>query len=277
MSADLPCRRLRSRATDLRPTVDEVLDHLIFRRLRNNQNVVCAICGETGSGKSYSALRLAELTDPLFTSARVCFTVPEFLNALESAPENSAIIFDESQEWNARRSMSRKNVQMSEIMAMMRFRKVNVFFTAPSIQMIDVNARRLMHLYAHVIPVSRTGPLRNLTVAHFYQVRNRSLPSAGSGPGGGGILFSVPRIPIVRQGRRIAQRCSGISFRAPSASLLEDYERRKAEAFAERLAQARGSLGSLPSSPPSIVEERDEPDEDNAARSPQIQIFGRRM
>ena len=39
-----------------------------------NKNFLCVVCGSTGSGKSYSSLRLAEALDPNFDVSRIAFT-----------------------------------------------------------------------------------------------------------------------------------------------------------------------------------------------------------
>ncbi|EQD60470.1 hypothetical protein B2A_03672, partial [mine drainage metagenome] len=49
-------------------------------------NLIALFIGDTGSGKSYSAIRLAERVDPNFSVARIVFTVKEFLDPRELRP-----------------------------------------------------------------------------------------------------------------------------------------------------------------------------------------------
>ena len=39
----------------------KLLDEEVCRRIENNQNWLCAITGATGTGKSYIAMRMAEI------------------------------------------------------------------------------------------------------------------------------------------------------------------------------------------------------------------------
>lgn len=263
--------RLRSRDAGVRPTVDEVVEALVRARLRNNRNLVAAVCGETGSGKSYASLRLGELIDPEFSADDVVFSVAEFLDALEQKGAGEVIIFDEGQEWNARRAMSKKNVQMTEIMAMLRFTRVNIIFTAPAISMMDVSLRRLMHLYLFIEPVDRTRcPVwqRTKTKALLYGVQNPRLP--GREQTAGGVRFVRPWVPIVRNGQRRTVRVSTLWLRAPDPGLVAAYEARKREIFQDRLGAARRNL---PAPPPSRSEASTPPPA-HAGGSNLTEIFG---
>ncbi len=232
------------------PTTEEVIDHIFLNRIRNNQNVIGAVCGETGSGKSWTALKIGEMVDPHFGPENVVFSAKEFLESFESHSRGEVVIYDEGQEWSARRSMSKKNVEMSDIMTMLRFTQVNVIFTVPDISMVDINLRRLLHLYLDVRPVNRVnGPkkLRNKSVARIYTIKSQRDPS-----GRGSRLMRVhPEIPIIRDGAKRPVRVDSCQFRAPRPDLVEAYEARKRRAFRERLNRAVETLGgsSAPRAP----------------------------
>ncbi|WP_333582346.1 hypothetical protein [Methanoculleus bourgensis] len=239
MTIDLARPRLRSRKDPWTPEVSECLDHLISSRIRNNQNVLAAICGETGSGKSYAAMRLGELCDPNFSIDNVVFSIPEFLDKLGSSGPGDVLIFDESQAWGARRAMSKKNVEMTDIAAMCRFTLVNVLFTAPALSFIDVSLRRLMHLYIQVTPLQNRArwPPR-------YRNKTRIVPRIVIRPSEGGDLhYAIPRVPVVRGGVRRRVKTEVLWLNAPSPELLEAYERRKHDVFGEKLRAARGAVG----------------------------------
>jgi len=90
-------------------------------RLARNQNLLVVITGQTGTGKSLSALEFARLIDPKFTSAQVVFTVTEFLTMMEVLGPGRVIIFDEAGvDLDARRSSSKKNVFFSNILKTFR-------------------------------------------------------------------------------------------------------------------------------------------------------------
>lgn len=224
------------------PYTEEVIDHIFRGRIRNNQNVVGAVCGETGSGKSWTALKIGEMIDPHFSRENVVFSAKEFLESFESHSRGEVVVYDEGQEWSARRSMSKKNVEMSDIMTMLRFTQVNVLFTVPDISMVDVNLRRLLHLYLDVRPVNRvSGPksLRNKSIASIYMIKSQRDPG-----GRGSRLYRVhPEIPIIRGKLKRAVPVDSCQFEAPSQDLVAAYEARKRQAFRERLDKAVETLG----------------------------------
>lgn len=235
--------RLRGRPDPFAPTIRECLDHLIGTRIQNNQNVMGAICGETGSGKSYAALSIGERCDPNFSIENVCFSIPEFIEALRRSGPGDILVFDESQAWSARRAMSKQNVEMTDIAAMCRFTLVSVLFTAPALSFIDVSLRRLMHLYVHVSPINRARCppwQRNRTHARVYQVRHPRFPSQDAGAG---LRFANPRIPVVRGRRQRTVELSTVWFERPAQGLLDAYEARKRRVFEGRLNEAQRRVG----------------------------------
>lgn len=241
-------REPRESFNQWRPTIREVVDHIFLRRIRNGQNVIGAVCGETGSGKSWSALRIGEMVDPSFGIDSIAFSTKEFLEMFGSHSRGDVIVFDEGQEWSARRAMSKRNVELSDIMTMLRFTQVNVLFTVPNINLVDINLRRLMHIYFDVRPVDRvSGPksLRNKSVANIYMIRHRR------DPGGQGERMSrpFPVVPIVRGGKTQRLKIDSIQLLAPSPDLVEAYEAKKRRVFHARLDRAISTLGG-PTSPP---------------------------
>jgi type II secretory ATPase GspE/PulE/Tfp pilus assembly ATPase PilB-like protein len=56
----------------------------IKRRIAENRNVIAIFSGDTGSGKSYGAIRLAEVIDPTFNLDRVVFTVEDFVSLINA-------------------------------------------------------------------------------------------------------------------------------------------------------------------------------------------------
>lgn len=116
------------------------------------------ICGETGSGKSYAALRLAELLDPNFdTTKQVVFSVASFMKLLNEgnlAPE-SVIIFDEAgvgipaREWH-----SIGNKLFNYVLQTFRSSRYVTIFTTPDFSFVDKQSRKLFHAYAEPIDIN---------------------------------------------------------------------------------------------------------------------------
>jgi len=64
-------------------TSEDPLTRYVKRRLYEyNKNWLAIICGETGSGKSYSALKIAETVDPTFSPERIVFSSEQFVRLL---------------------------------------------------------------------------------------------------------------------------------------------------------------------------------------------------
>lgn len=220
-----------------RPTVTlaDLLDAGPRMLLRNNRNWLCILCGPTGTGKSYTSLRLAELLDPTFTMNRVVFSTKEFLEVFQTCNPGDFIIFEESEELNARRSMKESNVQMGIILSMLRFTQVSIIMNLPTIHMIDINARRLMHSYLYTIEFDRSrGPpwRRDKSGVYWYNVQNKRLPMASSDDA---LKYVYP----VVKGVKVRKAW----FSAPSPELLAAYQARKHQVFYERLSEAQAKLG----------------------------------
>lgn len=234
--------------------VSALLDAVPRNLIHNNRNWLCVLCGSPGTGKSFTALRLAEAIDPTFNAKRVVFTAQEFLEIFPYTKPGQVIVFDEGEEVNSRRSMSEKNVQFGIILSMIRFTQVSVIFTLPNIQMIDINTRRLMHSYLHTVPVDRiSGPKwkRTRSGVFWYQVETSRLPTAKDD-----LKFTFP---VVR-GVKIRK----VWFNAPSPGLVATYEARKREHFGATLQTAlhnvihgpekkKGGGGRPPTSPEHVV------------------------
>lgn len=126
---------------------DKFIKRTRARFLYHNQNWLAIICGETGSGKSYSAVSLAKLVGKRFY---IVFTPIEFLRLLNSnrLGKGDIIIFDEagvgmsSREW-----YSQQNKLLGTVLQTFRNMNVGVIFTTPNLSFIDIQARKLFHNY----------------------------------------------------------------------------------------------------------------------------------
>src|SRR5437870_4384364 len=107
-----------------------IITDYIRNRIRNNKNFLCAVLGPTGSGKTYTALRIAEEIDPSFGSSRIVFNPVDFMKILKGLPSGSVIVFDEAgvgmsaQEWQ-----KKANKIFNYVLQTFRFRNIIVFFT----------------------------------------------------------------------------------------------------------------------------------------------------
>jgi hypothetical protein len=230
---------------------DLVIRKQIINRVRANKNWLGVICGATGSGKSYWSLSLAEQYFPGFNTDNIVFNVSEwlkrFLELYEDKAKGELLIFDEGEEWSARRAMEIKNVEFSNILSMIRFTNISSIFTLPDIRLIDVNVIRLMHNYMYVIDVDRKSPStpewqRTRSGAHFWEIIKEKLPDKA-----GTSIFNMvkyPRVPIQIRNRTTGEcyekvvKIPKIWFKAPSSGLLDEYEQLKNRHFSKSLGKA---------------------------------------
>lgn len=120
------------------------------------------ICGVPGEGKSYTALRIAELIDPQFTVDQVVIMkgsdfmrlmkngVPTGNGGYKKLHPGSVAVYDEcgvglsSRDW-----LSVQNRLIGFLMQTIRKWGFYIIFTLPSLSMLDISARRLMSYYAY--------------------------------------------------------------------------------------------------------------------------------
>jgi len=129
----------------------------IKKRIKNNLNFVALFTGETGVGKSWSALEIARQIDPEFDSVeQVAFSfaglmriINKFNNAGASElhkKEYKVVVFDEAQtNVNRHEWQSKTNKFLNYVLSTFRHQNIIVFFTTPYEDYIDSGALKLFH------------------------------------------------------------------------------------------------------------------------------------
>jgi hypothetical protein len=117
------------------------------RLLVKNKNWLCVVVGDTGSGKSYSAISLGcEISGE--ERVFVVLTPKEFLELLNSGKlkKGDTIIADEfGVSMNSRDWYSIQNKLLGAVLQTFRNLNVAVIFTTPNLDFIDSMARKLFH------------------------------------------------------------------------------------------------------------------------------------
>jgi len=192
-----------------------LLVEAIKNRLRNNKNALIAVIGETGSGKSYTALRLAELVDDDFSIDKVCFRPSEFVKAVRNARKHDVIVFDEAgvgipaREW-----WSVQNRLLDYVIQTFRFKNLCVIFTMPNLRFIDEHVRLLFH---YVLETQYIDYDAERVVLKPFRVL--SFPRATR------MYLSYPRI-----GGVVVRRLEVLK---PSERLIKEYEAKKERYLSE--------------------------------------------
>jgi len=146
----------------------------IFERLHyEDKNLLCIIVGETGSGKSFSAINIADKIDitPLGNGSytknfvvkclpdgtptqdtRIVFSASDFVRLIRSGlPKGSVIIWDEAGIGNDNTTWyDKKSRLVKHIMQSFRAQNLMVILTVPDEESIALATRRLVHLVLDV-------------------------------------------------------------------------------------------------------------------------------
>ena len=129
----------------------------IRQRIRQNKNFVCLISGQTGSGKSWCALSIAEMLDPNFKMEQVIFKGTELLALINSGKlkRGSVIVWDEAGiDLSNRAWQSATNKLLNFVFQTFRHKGYILFFTTPYGDFIDKQTRRLFHCEMKTIRIN---------------------------------------------------------------------------------------------------------------------------
>jgi hypothetical protein len=126
----------------------------LMRRIKRNQNVLIAMCGGTGSGKTYSSIKIGEavskITNLPFNEDYITFTPIEFMQMLNSdkMSKGSVLILDEAGVGvNSRKWQSDTNILMGFVTQTFRHKNYVVIFNVPDFSFIDKSIRKMFHIY----------------------------------------------------------------------------------------------------------------------------------
>lgn len=127
----------------------------VKHRIKNNKNFLGVFIGQTGSGKSYSALEFADLImDGELPKENICFTASQFMKRLDDGleqhtlPKGSVIIWDETGvDLNSKDWQSKTSKIISRVMQTFRSENIIVLFTVPYLDFITKDSRKLIHAY----------------------------------------------------------------------------------------------------------------------------------
>jgi DNA-binding CsgD family transcriptional regulator len=204
----------------------EILNKYMSRRFRNNKNLLQAITGATGSGKTYLGLRECELWydfwfhEP-YPIKNVCFSVGELMRRLSSKElrEGDLLMLEEagvnlgSSDWQF------KIVKMfNYILQSFRSMNVGIVMTLPVLSMLAKQARQLLH--NHIITQSidfSTNMSKSKCL--FHQLNQLS----------GKSYWKYMR--ILYKGKMVA--IERINYGLPSETLRIEYENKKTKFVTE--------------------------------------------
>jgi hypothetical protein len=214
---------------------------------RHEKSAGFIITGQTGSGKSWLALRIAQDLDPSFIASiekRVVYTAEDFIRlvAYGKLRRGNVIIFDEmahAEGADSRAAMSRTNRLLSGIVSTYRQKGLIVIWVLPTLTQLDKNIRM----------VSITGFFKILGIDY---VRKQSRVSYYSNSLNAIYGKSYYKTPIITVDGRV-KKIKVFRFNAPSRLAAKRYRVLK-NRFVDYIAKkaADETLVAVESKPKSI-------------------------
>ena len=193
----------------------------IDNKFKRNRNVLIAITGQTGSGKSYMGLRLCELWylyqfNEIFpVKTHCCFSISEIMKLLSSGElrKGELIILEEGGVLlNSLDFQNKVSKLFNFVLQSFRSMNVGLIINLPVLSMLNKSCRLLLHL--HLI-TTYIDYLKNITrVKPFFHQLNQQT----------GKIYS--KSPIIKyKGKSITIK--RFRFSLPSKELINLYEPKK--------------------------------------------------
>jgi len=196
----------------------------LWRRMHvNNKNAMICLIGDPGNGKSWAALRIAELLDPEFHAEKVAFRPERLLERInEEHPTGDVTIADEAGvSMNAKTWWESDQIQIGNILETWRHQNRCLIFTLPVFARLQKDARGLIDVLLTAYGIDRNKE----TSTWRYQILETNNVT-------GEIYRAYPRLPDPETGQ--TKKYKTVDLNRPSQSLREEYQGRK-EAFTDEV------------------------------------------
>lgn len=198
----------------------------LWRRMHvNNKNVMVAIIGDPGEGKSWAALRLAELLDPTFSADKVAFRPEKLLRRInENHPMGDVTIADEAGvSMNAKTWWESDQIEIGNILETWRHQNRMLICTLPVFKKLQNDARGLMNVLMSAYGIDRQDAMSRWRF-RLVETNNET----------GEIYKPYPRLPDPVTGQETKYKT--IDLGLPSEQLRAAYQERK-KAYTDELNQ----------------------------------------
>lgn len=124
-----------------------IIRNVQSKMYKSNNNWICLITGDTGSGKSWSALSIASRIDPDFNMEKVVLEPLEFMKNLADSNygQGDCIVFDEAGAgMGSKDHMTKENKVIDKVIQTFRRQNISVILTVPSKANLDRALRRMV-------------------------------------------------------------------------------------------------------------------------------------
>ncbi len=211
----------------------------IKQRIRNNKNFMGVFIGQTGSGKSYSALELADLLhDRHLPTENICFKASQFLKRLDEGLQDGTLkkgdvlIWDETGiDLNAKDWQSRTSKIISRVMQTFRTENIIVLFTVPYLDFVSKDSRKLIHAYFQTMKIVRK---RNVVLVKPYNIQTNQVT---------GKMYR--KSLKVRQGSNGIIKVKTISLSIPRRELVNFYEETASKFKRDIIKESRAEFDKM--------------------------------
>lgn len=208
--------------------VQMVLRRCWDRLNRKNEHFVAAIVGREGSGKSHTAMKVADEIDGDFTHEQVLFRVAEFLKLLrdEEYRPGAVYVLDEAGvSFGSRTWQDRAQVLANQALQLIRSHNVGLIFTLPRLGELDSQTEGRLQAFYEIEHKKDGDHVRG---------KWKWIDPDRTGTTG----ENYHRYPTNSRGQRI----KSMGFAPPRESLVGPYEARKSEFQREFYDQVVGEL-----------------------------------
>lgn len=204
------------------------------RVFRKNNSINIVMTGETGSGKSWAMLGLAQSIDPNFSIDNVYFKLSEFVKDIteNKFKKGSIVIFDEAGvDLNSANWQSMLNKSMNIIMQTIRHRNLIIILNVPQFSFISKGVRKLLsaHWESHGYDKNNYSIIKPMVMQYNDE------------------LDKIYKKRLVVQSSPNSAFCSFIKIKKASDELLKAYEIIKTEYTSNLYSQLYQELKSYES------------------------------
>lgn len=209
-----------------------ILSRAWDRLHKDNEHFMLCLVGEEGSGKSYTAIRIAQELDADFAADRVIFDVQELLRRLRDGEyeEGQAFVLDEAGVTLGRRTwQDRAQVLANQALQLIRSHNLALIFTLPALGELDSQAVSRLQAYFEIV---EKVPDEYVKGKWKYIKTDRSDEGRGN---------YTPK-PRIRHSDKPDERVDFLKFGPPHGEVVEEYLERKQAHQAETYDEAISAL-----------------------------------
>lgn len=191
----------------------------IRKRITQNKNFIGMITGQTGSGKSYSAMAIAEMLNEDFNISRLVFKGKDLMRIINLGEHHYrkgvVIIWDEAGiDLSNRNWYSITNKVLSFLVQTFRHKNFILFFTVPYADFVDSATKKLFHSEFETCGID-TGKQTVALKPKFLQYNSERKKW----------YRKYLKVKVKSSGKRVKIRRWNVP--KPSQALIDEYEKKK--------------------------------------------------